>query len=335
MTDDENARVGYDAALHSAAIFDCSSAGKLEVTDREATDFLHNLSTNDIKGLAVGAGCEAFFCNVKARALFHTRIYRGKSDGRDALWIDVTPGYNDALLKHLDRHLIAEQVELSDRTAQLSQFHLAGPAATDILARALQFEVPALELHQHMVRNMGPAVETQIRCNPLLGVTGYDIVCPVAQRDDVWNCLPAAGATVAQPAAWQWLRIEAGTPVYGPDIDENRFVVEIDRPKAISYSKGCYLGQEPIVMARDRAGFVNRSFRGLRISEPVLAGAKLFAKDEVGVVTSATESPRWGPIALGYLKRGFETVGTEVHVGSPEGPIGTVATLPFRAEAAR
>src|SRR4051794_32192074 len=99
----------YAAAIESAALFDRSTVGHVEVSGPEAPQFLHNLSTSDVANLPLGGGCEAFFCNVRARALFHVHIYHVKPDGRNALWLDVTPGYNERLIQHLDRHLIAEQ----------------------------------------------------------------------------------------------------------------------------------------------------------------------------------------------------------------------------------
>lgn len=327
-----DAKSEYDSALSSAAIFDFSHAGKLEVTGPEAPDFLHNLCTNDVKGMPLGAGCEAFFCNVRARALFHTRIYHVKPSGRDALWIDVTPGYEVTLFQHLDRHLIAEQVELANRTDQFAQMHLAGPAAAMILATALGQPIPELELHQHMERTFGSGAVAHIRRHDPLGLLGFDLVCLNARAGEVWDLLVGAGARPAGLQAWEWLRIEAGTPVFGKDIDENRFVIEIGRDDAISYTKGCYLGQEPIVMARDRAGFVNRSFRGMRLSSSdVTAGAKLFGTDEIGHITSVVTTPGQGPIALGYVRRGSEKPGTVLRVGSADSQISaTIADFPLR-----
>ena len=111
------------------------------------------------------------------------------------------------------------------------------------------------------------------------------------------------------PDAYDILRIEAGTPVYGVDIDENRFAVEVGRPDAICYTKGCYLGQEPIVMARDRAGTSIGRFADCDSPSAPKAGAKLIAADgkEVGLVTSTVESPQLGPIGLGYVRRGTRT----------------------------
>ncbi len=323
---------GYRAALSGAALFDRSASGKIEVRGPEAPDFLHNLSTNDVKGLPLGGGCEAFFCNERARALFHCRIYHVRLGGEDALWIDVTPGQGAALLKHLDRHLIAENAVLADRTAEFAQFHLAGPKAADILSAAMGEPVPPLQLHQHMERMLGPTLVANIRRHDPLGVPGYDIVCLTARAEDARSRLIAAGATMADETSWEWLRIEAGTPEFGMDFDEKRFVIEIGRPDAISFTKGCFLGQEPIVMARDRTGFVSRSLRGLRLSDAIgaSAGTKLFAPEDVGVLTSVAITPGQGRVALGYLRRGFETIGTKVHVGTAEGPVAEVTSPPIR-----
>jgi folate-binding protein YgfZ len=110
------------------------------------------------------------------------------------------------------------------------------------------------------------------------------------------------------------LRVEAGTPEYGIDIDETRFVMEVARvARAVSYEKGCFPGQEPIVMARDRAGFINRAFLRLVVKSdsPLPRGAKLFHENqEVGIVTDSAISPRTKrPVAMGYVKRGFQSPG--------------------------
>ena len=296
----------YTAATTGAALFDTSSAAKLTVAGPDAPQFLHNISTNDVKSLPLGGGCELYFCDARAKALFVGWAYHVKlTDGRHAIWLETTPGRGDALLKHLDRYLIAEAVELADVTDQFAQLHLAGPTAKAVLEKAVGSPVPDLAEFQHMERTVG-GVTCSVRRRDQLGLPGYDIVFPADRSDGVVAALTAAGATPAGPATFETLRIEAGTPVYGVDIDETRFVMEIGRAaRAVSYAKGCFPGQEPIVMARDRAGRVNRQFLGLRVLGGVLpsAGTKLTRDGkEVGVVTSAADSPRLGgPVALGYV----------------------------------
>src|SRR5205823_3853128 len=134
------------------------------------------------------------------------------------------------------------------------------------------------------------------------GLPGFDIVCLTERAEGVWRMLVAAGAAPAGPDTYETLRIETGTPLFGPDIDTTRFVMEVgNAARAVSYTKGCFLGQEPIAMARDRAGHVNRAFLGLKVlgGGPLPAGSKVFHDgQEVGLVTSSCHSPRLGaPVA--------------------------------------
>jgi folate-binding protein YgfZ len=330
-----NTLAEYHTTLNGASLFDCSNQGKLEVSGPEAPVFLHNLSTNDIKNLPLGGGCEAYFCDARAKTLGQAFIYRVRIEGgKDALWLDVQAGYQDKLLKHLDKHLIAEQVELADRTESFAQMHLAGPKATEILTRALGDPIPPLAEFQHMERTFCLNAVAHIRRHDPLGVAGYDIVCMNARAEGIWQMLSAAGAKPAGLESHDILRIEAGTPIYGIDIDENRFVMEVARAlRAVSYTKGCFLGQEPIVMARDRAGHVNRSFLSMKVLEgkPLPRGTKLFRDgNEVGLVTSSIESPKLGTaVALGYVRRGHQDPGTKLEAETPAGrvPVEMIKTL--------
>jgi folate-binding protein YgfZ len=312
-----DAAAEYERARSAAALFDVSHRGKLEATGPDAPSFLNNLCTNDVANLPLGAGCEAFFCTPTAKTVGHALIYHLRLDGsRDALWLDVAPGQAPDLLKHLDRYLIAEQVELADRTADYAQVHLAGPRARGVLEIALGDDVPDLGSLEHMERTIGASAVCHIRRNDVLGVPGFDLVCLPARASAIWRALTAAGARPAGLDAYEVLRVEAGTPVYGKDVDATRFVVEVGRvPQTICYTKGCYLGQEPIVMSRDRAkGVVARTLLGVRFSgEAAPAGAKLFRDGaEVGVVTSSVTSPRLGAVGLAYLKRGHQELGTAI-----------------------
>lgn len=328
----------YDAATTAAAIFDRSDAARLVLTGPDAPMFLGNLSTNDIKNLPLGGGCEAYFCDARAKVQFQTWIYHIRlSDGRHAMWVETTPGRNEALTKYLDRYLISEQVEIADRTADFTQFHLAGPRAKAVLETALGDTIPDLPEFAHMERTFGANGTCSVRRRDPLGLPGFDIVCRTELADGVRGLLTAAGAMPAGPQTLETLRIEAGTPVFGPDIDENRFVMEVGNAlRAVSYTKGCFLGQEPIVMARDRAGHVNRAFSGLKVLEggPLPHGAKVFRDgQEVGLVTSSCHSPRLGlPVALGYLRWKHQEIGTRMEAETPAGrqPVEVVGLPPVQ-----
>jgi folate-binding protein YgfZ len=307
----------YAAACERAAVFDQSHRGKVEAVGKESPLFLHNLCTNDIKNLAVGCGCEAFLANARARTLAHVHVFRRPPETPADLWIDAGPGMGEKVFKHLDRHLISEQVELADRTREYAQVHLCGPQARAVLEKALGGPVGELGELRHEERSAGPAGTILIRRHDLLSLPGYDLLWPAGSAA-FWKTLTDAGARPAGQEAFEVLRVEAGVPRYGAEMNEERFVVEVGRtPQAISYSKGCYLGQEPIVMARDR-GHVNRTLLGLTLTEggPVPAGAKVWrGEQEVGQVTSSVFSPRLGkPVALAYLRRGHQEPGTALEV---------------------
>src|SRR5262249_21337078 len=146
----------------------------------------------------------------------------------------------------------------------------------------------------------------------------YDLFCQAGEGKRVAEMLAEAGAAPASPDTHESLRVEAGTPVYGKDIDDNRLVMEVGRTaQAITYSKGCFLGKEPIVMARDR-GHVNRALLGATVAgdEALAFGTRLLHNGaEAGQVTSSVFSPRLGQvIALAYLKRGSQEPGTMLTV---------------------
>jgi glycine cleavage system T protein len=326
----------YQQTRTTAGLFDLSHRGKIEPTGRDAAKFLHNLCTNDVLHLAAGAGCEAFFCTAKAKTVAYALVEHLRlPDNQDLFRLDVAPGQGERLLKHLDYYLISEQVEITDRTRDLTELHLAGPQAAAVLERAAGEPLPPLQELQHLPRPLGEAV-CHLRRHSPLGLPGYDVLCSRDQAASVWHKLVAAGAGPAGLDAYEVLRVEGGTPVYGKDIDEDRFVVEVNRTaQAICYTKGCYLGQEPIVMARDR-GHVNRFLLGLKLlgAGPVSAGARVFqAGGEVGQVTSAVASPWLGTtIALAYLRRGSHEPGTAVEVESGSGRLpARVTALPFTA----
>jgi tRNA-modifying protein YgfZ len=306
---------GYRAAVAAAAIFDVSDAGNIVASGADAPKFLTNLSTNDLREIPLGGGCETYFLDHKAKTLFQSGAYHVLVEGKHAIWLETTPGRGGKLFAHLDRYLISEAVELTDATDRYSQFHLSGPSAHSTLESALADKVPDLAEFQHLERTFGRDIVASIRRRDTLGTPGYDLVVPVEHGEALLGLLIAAGATVATPEDFEVLRIEAGTPIYGPDIDETRFVMEIARvERAVSYTKGCFIGQEPIVMARDRAGFVNRAFLKLKIDgDPLPPGTKLTRDgQDAGVVTSSTRSPRYGTIALGYIRRGHQDPGTRL-----------------------
>ncbi len=324
----------YRYAVEHAALFDLSHEGKVEVAGKDAAAFLHNLCTNDVRNLAVGAGCEAFLTTGQAKIVAYVLIERGRTpDGRDVYWLDTAPGTAGRVVQHLDHYLISEQVELADRTGDFAEFHLAGPEAAAVLGRALGGPPPVLADLQHQTVTFGTA-ESRICRHDRLGLPGFDLWCSSAAAAAVWQALCQGGARPAGLRAYDILRVEAGTPVFGIDIDETNLPQEVGRTEqTISFTKGCYIGQETVARIRTY-GHVNRSLVGLKLAgdRPVSSGARLFRDQEVGQVTSSVLSPAVGAaIALGYVRRGNQEPGTALEAEAAGQRLAAeVVPLPFR-----
>jgi folate-binding protein YgfZ len=319
-----------------AAFFDISHHGMLLVTGNDAASFLHNLCTNEVLRLPIGAGCEAFLTTGQAKIVGHAFInHVMQADRSDAFWVEVGAGMAKRVLDHLNRYLIAEQVELADQTRHWALLHLAGTRAAAVLDQALREPLRELSPLEQFQSNLGD-VTVFVRQHDRLGFRGYDLLTAREDAPIVWPALREAGAQPAGMRAYDTLRIEAGTPCYGLDIDETNLPQEVGRmEQAVSFTKGCYIGQETIARIRTY-GHVNRSLVGLRVNGavPVPHGAKVFhAGKEVGHVTSSVYSPALVTvIALAYIRRGANDVGIslELELGAAR-QSAVVTSLPFRS----
>ena len=300
----------YAALTGEVGFVDVSDRTRIELTGDDRAAFLHNLSTNDIKALITGAGCEAFLLNARGLVLAHVFVICR----RQSLLIETVPGQQESLLSHLDRYLIREKVELHPRTAEWSELLVAGPRAADCLSAALNVSAPSERL---------ASIEPTWRDNSLtiarVEMTlpgGFLVFCPREAAAGLAEALANAGATRCSPAALETARIEAGFPYYGRDINDKTLPQEVARdPLAISFKKGCYIGQETVARI-DSLGHVNKSLTGVRFegSQLPAVGTDLSAAGQVvGQVTSAAFSPRLGsPLALAYVRRGSDRVGAKL-----------------------
>jgi glycine cleavage system T protein len=323
----------YQNARRKAALFDLSHYGKVEVSGADAASFLHNLCTNEVKNLLAGGGCEAFLTTGQAKIVAFVALYRSPLAQEPSVFhLDTGPDMAEKVVKHLDRYLISEQVELVDQTRAFAQMHVAGPRARELLEQALANGLPDLAELQHTTQTVAGG-NIQLRRHQPLGLLGYDIVCEKDRAAAVWQALIASGARPAGLEAYNILRIEAGTPIYGLDIDESNLPQEVARvERTVSFTKGCYIGQETVARIRTY-GHVNRSLTGLKVADgPLSAGAKLFRADkEVGHITSSAVSPSLGQtVALAYVRRGSHEPGTVLDVEAEGGRrAAEVVSLPF------
>lgn len=310
-------RPEYRAARQEAALFDLSGRVQIELTGRDRAKFLHNFCTNDIKSLSAGQGREAFVTNVQGKVLAHIFVYAD----RDSLWLDSGPETAERLLAHLSKYHISEDVEFHDRTAEIGGLYVAGPAAAERLARlglAESESSPGRHFHSSV-----SGMPVHVRRLDLLGTPGFLLVISQSQLPALWQMLLDAGLPPAGTAAFEALRIEAGTPAYGLDVTDANLAQEVNRTaQAISFTKGCYLGQEPIARI-DALGHVNQQLRGVRFSPgPVPApGAEISTIEPepriIGRITSSALSLADDcPVALAYLRRNSDAPGMHVQVRS-------------------
>ena len=296
-------------------MIDLSGWTQIEITGNDRVKFLHNFCTNDIRGLAAGAGCEAFITSVQGKVLAHVFVSARES----ALALVSMPGCAERVIAHLSRYQISEDVTFDDRTACRGLLLVAGPGAVPLLANA-GCDLASLAHGKHREFSFGVSNPTIFR-NDFLGLPCYLVSCAAEEVPGWWDKLKGPGAMPAGTAAFDALRIEAGFPLYGVDITEANLAQEVNRTaQAISFAKGCYLGQEPIARI-DALGHVNQQLRGIRLSAgPVpAAGAEVLTADaeprKIGQITSAAVSYATNqPVALAYLKRNYDTPGLEVGV---------------------
>ena len=311
-----DAETEYCAASESAAVFDVSDRTQLEMTGADRHSFLHNFTTNDIKALPSGRACEAFLCNVKGRTLGHVFIFAGD----ETTWVESVPGQGDFLTSHLERYHLLEEFMLTDRTADRGELLVTGPEAS---ARLTAVGVNVGELTNLSCVSMPADSESgltlDVRRLDVFGAPTFFIATDRAGIDILWTKLTTADVTPAGRDALQTLRIEAAVPWYGVDLSDENLGQEACRTsQAISFTKGCYLGQEPI--ARIHAmGHVNRELRRFVIESdtcPPAGVAILNPNDEskeVGRVTSLGWAWRHSrPSGLGRGRTKFAKPGSEV-----------------------
>jgi tRNA-modifying protein YgfZ len=301
---------------------------QVELTGRDRATFLNNFCTNDVRRLEPGGGCEAFVTSVQGKVLGHVFVFCRP----ESLVIDTVPGQGAALVAHLDRYLIREQVELHDRSAEWAELLLAGPLAEQLLAQGGAALPPAGgRLMNADATLFGHAVS--LRRVDVTGPDGFFISCDSSAAASTLEKLLEAGAISCDAAAVEAARIEAGFPLFGVDITDKNLPQEVGRDaQAISFTKGCYLGQETVARI-DALGHVNRTLVGVRFGgvDVPPSGTELFADEQpVGAVTSAAFCPKLAaPLALAYVRRGYNTPGTPL--ASPQGDA-QVVSLPVRGQ---
>jgi tRNA-modifying protein YgfZ len=323
------AEAEYAALRTGAVAIDRSHRARWRLAGPKGAETLTGLVTNDVMALAPGQGQYAAMLTPKGKIIADVTIYRTA----DALIIDVplraAAGFAETVKKYVNPRV----TPYADETAITSDVGAYGVRAAAIVAQAVGLTTDALTAlppYGHLAVATGGIDGIVVRV-PTLGLDGFSVLSAVDGRDALWQRLLAAGAVAGGSAVWDVARVEAGRPEWGVDIDETTIPQEagFDELGAISYTKGCYTGQETVARIHFR-GHVNRHLRGLRMSgeaHPLATTLVDHAGKPVGDVRSTVRSPRLGPIALAMVRREID-VGATILAGDT--PV-TVTSLPFPA----
>src|SRR5271156_2743055 len=321
--------VEYRALTHACGLIDRSERGKLALVGPGAVEFLNGQVTNEIAALLPGEGCYAAFLTHKGKMLGDLRVLAVGEPGADApleLLLDTERVSLQALFDMIRRFKVGFELELSKRTLESSLFSLIGPGADSILERAVA-EEPSLPVTEHAHRLTRIAGRT-VRLIRTAQPAGVDVLCDAPDGATVQGALIEAGAQPVSEAAAEIVRVEYGRPRYGVDLDDTVIPQEAGlNERAVSFTKGCYVGQETVARLYYR-GKPNRHLRGLRLSAPVASGAELRLRERtVGQVGGALAPPGFAPTALA-LGRGEAGPGEIVSAG-PQAATPEFAGRPF------
>ena len=318
-----------DDALRSGAVLgEISPRGQIAVGGKDRAVYLQGLLTNDIQALGPGTGCYAAWLTPQGRLLTDLHVL----ESGDMILLDVPRDLVEATIQRLDQFLFSEDVQLGDLRASLEGVWIHGPAAATLLGQALTGVTGLADWPQyHNARaTFGETAAVVVRVDQL-GVPGYCAYLEPGRAAALSSALEAAGAVPGSRNAIEAARIEAGTPVFGTDMGTETIPLEAGiEARAISFSKGCYVGQEVIIRVMHRGqGRVAKKLMLLGVEgDPPPPGSKIYEGErEIGTVTSSASSPDSGALALAYLHRDFLAPGTRVEIAAPAGRVAATVRL--------
>jgi folate-binding protein YgfZ len=334
----------YRSLHEGAGLADRSARGRLVVSGADRRQYLQGLLTNDIEALTPGSGCYAAFLTAQGRMIADMDLFETGSDLLVTLDGRLAPDIHERWAKFV----FSEDVQIADVSARTGALGLYGPASARVLSNALATwtavaaaapsadELASMPLHANRRWDLGEWRLLVLRTDDL-GVPGFDVVLPIERAQALGTLLQEAGAVGVARHTLEICRIEGGRPLFGTDMDDSTIPLEAGiEDRAISLTKGCYVGQEIIIRVLHRGhGRVARRLVGITLDPSAAVpapGDRVRSGDrEIGAVTSAVRSLALDrPIALGYVHRDFVEPGTSVTIDH-EGAIqaGSVSPLPF------
>jgi len=301
------------------------------VSGADRASYLQGLLTNDIQALTAGTGCYAAWLTPQGRMLTDLHVY----ESGDRIMLDVPAAELSPTLQRLEQFIFSEDVQLVDLSGAIEAVGIHGPEAAALLDQTLDGVQGLAAWPEYHNARAGLSSKNDSRPlyvarNSQLGVPGFVLYVESAIRGDLEHALIGRGAVIADQADIDAARIAAGYPVFGVDMTDDTIPLEAGiEERAISFNKGCYVGQEVIIRVLHRGhGRVARKLVALRFErDGAVSGSKIVAGDrEVGAVTSAAISPEFGPIGLGYVHRDFTEPGSRVSVAGQAGPVEAVVS---------
>ena len=305
-----NVRAEYQAARSSVGISNLSHRGKLRMTGNDRQAFLHRIVTNEINGLAVGQSVYACMLTPQGKIISDMTVYLREDD----ILFDLEPGMTASLIETMDRYALIDDVEMTDVTEQYGLIGIHGPRSNELL-NMLKSDFAGIEPSRHLsVDRHG--TQLFIARSYRTGGQDYDLYVPMDHVSDVWHALIRQGAELdlacVGAETLEILRVEAGIPRYGAELDDRIIPNEAVKERAVSFNKGCYIGQEPVVMMEHR-GRPNRLLTGLKIDGERLPERNTIVKKEdkeAGWITSAVHGQADdGIIAMGFVRRRYLNIG--------------------------
>lgn len=320
----------YRAAYEGAALYDEGAYGRIRMRGASGADLLHRLSTNDIVHLGLGQGLRTVLTTPIGRIIDLLTVYRLE----DALVLITGPGQGGPVYSHLRKNIFFnDKVTLEPMGQSHAQLALYGPGAAPLLEQLAGAPLPDLALHASAELVLAGAPTLVARALPL-GGAGFRLLVPAEQAAALRAELAAGGAAALGEAMFDLLRVEHGYAAVGHELGQEYIPLETGLTDAVSFRKGCYVGQEIIARMESRGRMAKR-LCGLRLSSADVGGLVTPAKldvggKEAGDLTSVVVSPRLGPVALAYVRTAHAEQGAQVGIAGSS-LTAEVVELPFEA----
>ena len=316
----------------NVGVVDLSHRGRLRLAGNDRVAYLHRIISNDVEGLAAGQGNYATILTNRGKIIADMKVYVFE----DFIGIETNSETTSSLYQELDKYLIADDVTIEDFTERTGAVGVHGPKSAELLQEVYGFDVGDLPEYHTVVHEINGRRIICARADET-GEVGYNLCTTSEALEWLWDTVLTKGRTFdVEPVgltALNALRIEAGIPCYGAELDDSIFPGEAELEHAVSFEKGCYIGQEIVARMKYR-GHPNRLLRGFEIDGDIRPqkGDLLFDSDkEIGWITSAVVSPTLGKtVGIGYVRIAFTDEGSQVEIETAEGRVNaTVGLLPF------